>query len=91
MCILITDACSILYKTRLPFVIVFNKTDIVNCSFAREWMTDFEAFQAAMRDRDTSFMSSLVQSMGLVLEEFYEHLRVVGCSALTGSGMKEFF
>lgn len=55
-------------------------------------MTDFESFHAAMRDRaDTSYMSSLVQSMGLVLEEFYEQLRVVGCSALTGRGMDEFF
>ena len=53
-------------------------------------MTDFEAFQDAMT-QDTSYMGSLVRSMSLVLEEFYEHLRVVGCSALTGAGMDEFF
>ena len=38
-------ACSILYKSRLPFVLVFNKTDIVSHDFATQWMTDSEAFQ----------------------------------------------
>jgi GPN-loop GTPase len=38
-------ACSILYKTRLPFVVAFNKTDIVPHDFAVEWMEDFSAFQ----------------------------------------------
>ena len=33
----------------------------------------------------------MVQSMGLVLEEFYNNLRVVGVSAFTGEGMSEFF
>ena len=70
MCIL-----SILYKTRLPFLIVFNKTDVVSHDFAVEWMTDGEAFQQAAREV-TSYMGSLVQSMSLVLEEFYSHLRV---------------
>jgi GPN-loop GTPase len=38
-------ACSILYKTRLPMVLVFNKIDVVDHRFAVEWMNDFEAFQ----------------------------------------------
>ena len=38
-------ACSILYKTRLPVVLSFNKTDIVSHAFATEWMSDFEKFQ----------------------------------------------
>jgi len=38
-------ACSILYKTKLPFVLVFNKTDVVSHEFAIDWMTDNEAFQ----------------------------------------------
>lgn len=53
-------------------------------------MTDFEAFQEATL-QDESYMVSMVQSMGLVLEEFYRSLRVVGCSAFTGEGMDEFF
>ena len=40
--------CSILYKTKLPFVVVMNKTDIVDHTFAVEWMSDFEIFQEAL-------------------------------------------
>ncbi|KAH6563506.1 hypothetical protein BASA61_005962 [Batrachochytrium salamandrivorans] len=83
-------ACSILYKTRLPFVLVFNKTDVVSFDFAREWMSDFEVFQAAL-ESDTSYMGSLVGSMCMVLEEFYSNLKVVGVSAVTGDGMDELF
>ncbi len=68
-------ACSILYKTRLPFILVFNKTDVVSHAFAVKWMTDYEAFQLAVQE-DTSYMGSLVTSMSLVLEEFYSSLRV---------------
>ena len=68
---------SILYKTRLPFVLVFNKTDVVSHEFAAEWMTDFEAFQLALsEEEEASYMTSLMQSMSLVLEEFYKHLNV---------------
>jgi hypothetical protein len=38
-------ACSILYKTKLPFIIAMNKTDVVDHKYAVEWMEDFEAFQ----------------------------------------------
>jgi GTPase SAR1 family protein len=38
-------ACSIMYKTRLPFVVAFNKVDAEPADFALEWMQDFEAFQ----------------------------------------------
>ncbi|KAI9473592.1 MAG: hypothetical protein EXX96DRAFT_487830 [Benjaminiella poitrasii] len=83
-------ACSILYKTKLPFIIVFNKTDVVSHDFAVEWMTDFEKFQMAL-SQDTTYMSSLMSSMSLVLDEFYNHLKVVGVSAVTGAGIDDFF
>lgn len=73
---------SILYKTQLPFIVVFNKTDIKDCDFALKWMTDFEAFQEdACSDQDPegsreSYMTSLTKSMSLALEEFYKTLRV---------------
>lgn len=83
-------ACSIMYKTKLPFVVVFNKTDVEPCDFAMEWMNDFTVFQEALQN-DESYMASLVHSMSLVLEEFYSELNVVGLSSLTGEGMQELF
>ncbi|KAF1356913.1 GPN-loop GTPase [Delphinella strobiligena] len=42
-------AISILYKTKLPIILVFNKNDVKSESEAVEWMRDFEAFQEALR------------------------------------------
>lgn len=41
-------ACSVLYRMKLPFICVLNKTDVIDCDFALEWMRDFEAFQNAL-------------------------------------------
>jgi GTPase SAR1 family protein len=102
-------ACSILYKTKLPMILVFNKTDVKDAEFAKEWMTDFESFQAALREEEeqgsfggvegaasgmgggSGYMGSLLNSMSLVLEEFYSHLSVVSVSSMTGQGIDEFF
>ena len=92
-------ACSILYKTKLPMVLVFNKTDVKKEDFAREWMTDFESFQQAIREDQelngdygmgSGYMSSLINSMSLMLEEFYSQLDMVGVSSYTGDGFDEF-
>lgn len=92
-------AISILYKTKLPMILVFNKTDVKDESEAVEWMRDFEAFQAALRKEEESesgeggggYMGSLLNSMSLVLEEFYNALSVVGVSSMTGDGVDNFF
>ncbi|KAF9483690.1 hypothetical protein BDN70DRAFT_873541 [Pholiota conissans] len=92
-------ACSILYKTKLPFILVFNKTDVQPHDFAVEWMNDFEEFQSALashsgaRDAEgePTYMNSLMNSMSLVLDEFYKNLKAVGVSSVTGDGFKEFF
>ncbi|EST07461.2 hypothetical protein PSEUBRA_002537 [Kalmanozyma brasiliensis GHG001] len=108
-------ACSILYKTKLPFILVFNKTDAQSHHFALEWMQDFEKFQEALaagnatdpsstvtqqglnpraRNHDSEggqgYMNSLMNSMSLVLDEFYKNLRAVGVSSVTGEGMDDF-
>ena len=96
-------ACSILYKTKLPFILVFNKTDVKEWDFAKEWMNDFQVFQEALMrkkggidgsdaaETESGFMTSLMSSMSLVLEEFYNNLRACGVSAMTGDGMEVFF
>jgi len=73
-----------LYKTKLPFILVFNKTDVQPHHFALEWMQDFEVFQEALsthsgtRDSEgePTYMNSLMNSMSLVLDEFYKNLKV---------------
>jgi GTPase SAR1 family protein len=97
-------ACSILYKTKLPMILVFNKTDVQDAEFAREWMTDFEKFQAALKEEErkgvfggegfgggSGYMGSLLNSMSLMLEEFYTHLDMVAVSSMTGDGIDDFF
>jgi len=79
-----------MYKSKLPFLLVFNKTDVTSASFATEWMADLDAFTAALKS-DESYMSSLTRSMSLVLDEFYATIRTVGVSAMSGAGMDELF
>ena len=83
-------ACSIMYKFKLPFIVVFNKTDITSADFALEWMTDYEKFQQAVAG-ETAYAGSLSSSMGLVLDEFYHNITAVAVSAVTGEGMDELF
>ncbi|EXJ71534.1 uncharacterized protein A1O5_05342 [Cladophialophora psammophila CBS 110553] len=97
-------ACSILYKTKLPMILVFNKTDVQDAEFAREWMTDFDKFQEALNEEQnkgvfggegfgggSGYMASLLNSMSLMLEEFYSHLNMVAVSSMTGEGVDDFF
>ncbi|UZJ52573.1 hypothetical protein CBS101457_001893 [Exobasidium rhododendri] len=108
-------ACSIMYKTKLPFILVFNKIDLQSHQFAMDWMKDFELFQEALKGgsnptepiqvnamggqtamrrgngEDGSYMNSLMNSMALVLDEFYGNLRTVGVSSTTGEGLEDFY
>lgn len=83
-------ACSILYKLKLPLIVVFNKIDVMKHDFAIKWMKDYDSFQDAIT-LEKSYSSSLANSLGLGLEEFYNNLISVGVSSVTGEGMKDLF
>ncbi len=85
-------------------ILVFNKTDVQDADFAKEWMTDFDKFQEALNEEQkkgvfggegsgggSGYMASLLNSMSLMLEEFYSHLSMVAVSSMTGDGIDEFF
>jgi GTPase SAR1 family protein len=89
-------ACSMLYRTRLPLVIAFNKIDVVPHEFCLEWMRDYETFQDALdemqaADDSSGYYGSLTRSLSLVLDEFYRNLHTCGVSAATGDGMDDFW
>lgn len=87
-------ACSMLYRTRLPLVVCFNKTDVVSHEFCMEWMRDYEAFQEALDEtaEKSGFYGSLTRSLSLVLDEFYSNFaNACGVSAVTGDGIDNFW
>ncbi|KAJ1515828.1 hypothetical protein HMI54_011614 [Coelomomyces lativittatus] len=92
-------ACSIMYRTKLPFVMLLNKTDVVDGQTLLSWMHDFDAFQLALQSssfhsfsqEEPPFMHSFLQSMALVFDEFYSLIHPVLFSAATGQGAVDFF
>lgn len=82
-------ACSILYKTKLPLIIVLNKVDLQNERFILEWMKDFDKFLTDL-ESSQDYSSTLTRSLALVLDEFYSDLKTVPVSSLTGDGIDEF-
>lgn len=85
-------ACSIMYKTGLPIILVLNKTDLQSSEDILEWLQDYYAFQEALQAKHhDSYMASMMQSMGLVLEEFYANIKAVSVSSFSGDGLDDFW
>ena len=61
---------SILYKTRLPLIVVFNKIDVARHETALEWMRDFGA--STPRSTTTRPSRRPQPILSLVLDAFYE-------------------
>ncbi|GAU91103.1 hypothetical protein RvY_03422 [Ramazzottius varieornatus] len=83
-------ACSILYKSKLPFVIALNKVDLIDPTGVLRWITDFEAFDLAV-EQEKSYAGNLSRSLGLILEEFYGAIKTVPVSARSGEGLPQLF
>ena len=59
------QACSIMFKSRLPLLLVFNKADAADPEVPRSWMADFQNFHEAL-DKDSTYAASLSRSLSLV-------------------------
>eukprot|EP00301_Raphidiophrys_heterophryoidea_P025253 c8431_g1_i1.p1 GENE.c8431_g1_i1~~c8431_g1_i1.p1 ORF type:complete len:267 (-),score=65.01 c8431_g1_i1:641-1405(-) len=68
-------ACSIMCKSQLPFVLVFNKIDVQPHEEIEEWLRDFDKFDTALQ-AEQSYAGTLTRSMSLLLDEFYTNLKV---------------
>ncbi|SOV23565.1 XPA binding protein 1, putative [Plasmodium sp. DRC-Itaito] len=78
-------ACSVLYKSRLPFLACFNKIDIIKHDKCIEWMTNYDTFNDDVLN-DESYMASFSRSCALMINEFYEGIKTIGVSSKTNEG-----
>ena len=76
-------ALSIMYKMKLPLILVFNKLDLV-----KEWLQDFQSLQDALKKKD-DYISTFSSSLSLLLAEFYKTIKYVSVSSKTGDGFDE--
>ena len=82
-------ALSIMYKMKLPLLIVFNKLDIAKENKVIEWMQDYLSLQEALKKKD-DYISTFSSSLSLLLSEFYETIKYVSISSKTGERFDEF-
>ncbi len=74
------QACSILYKTKLPLLLAFNKIDVIRYEFAVDWMRNYEAFNEALQ-RDTTYAATLSRSLSLVRRCFCSAIHFTSAGA----------
>ncbi|KAK6588888.1 hypothetical protein RS030_2256 [Cryptosporidium xiaoi] len=83
-------SCSVMYRCKLPFILVFNKIDVVDHLICTKWMKDYDSFSDSVLTTDDSYMASLSRSSALALYEFYKDLKFVGVSSSIGTGLQNF-
>ena len=81
-------ALSIMYKMKLPLILVFNKLDLVKENKVIEWLQDFQSLQDALKKKD-DYISTFSSSLSLLLAEFYKTIKYVSVSSKTGEGFDE--
>lgn len=82
------QAASILYRTRLPLLLAFNKADVGGSDAVASWVEDWEKLDEAL-SKEKAYAASLARSLSLVLDEFTNALPHVSVSAATGQGMPQ--
>lgn len=78
-------SCSILYKTRLPLIMILNKIDITSVDFLREWLSDNESFDRAL-EKENFFAGSFARSLSLTIDVFHKKIPFLNISASEGTG-----
>ena len=73
---------SIMYKMKLPLLLVFNKVDIAKENKVIEWMQDYQSLQQALSKKD-DYISTFSSSLSLLLNEFYKTIKYVSVSSKT--------
>ena len=79
-------SCSVLYKSRLPLMLILNKVDITSADFLREWLNDSDTFDKAL-EKEEFFAGSFARSLASTLEYFYQKIIFMMVSSLTGFGI----
>lgn len=74
---------SIIFKTKLPIYVIFNKEDTADSEKIIEWMKDYDKFVEALKEDEERYVSSLSKSMALSLDEFYKDLDYTSVSSIT--------
>lgn len=69
---------------------MYSQCDAIDPTFAKEWITDFDAFESALQSRN-EYTSNLASSLALGLDEFYSKIEHTVVSAFDGFGMDDFF
>lgn len=82
-------ATSIMFRFEAPLLFLLNKADCPGSEQVTRWISDMYEF---LKDLDREeYISTVLHSMSLYLEEFYQSLHMVSVSSRTGYGQKEFF